>query len=140
MCLQLRIESQPAFANCLCSYFLFLSLNKYLALLWSFWYTSHSYRRQNLWIGVLSTGITCFARFITFSWVFFQFVFCMFGNLQSSISQDFQHQSAGKQTDKVRVVDEERSINLETVSVPVDWYQVDFFLQSFSSVITFSWC
>lgn len=51
----------------------------------------------------------------------------MFGNLQSSISQVFQHRSAGKQTaDKVRVVDEERSINLETVSVLVDWYQVEF--------------
>lgn len=50
----------------------------------------------------------------------------MFGNLQSSISQDFWHQSAGKQTDQVRVVDEERSINLEAVSGLVDWYQVEF--------------
>jgi len=50
----------------------------------------------------------------------------LFGNLKSSISQDFRHQTVGKQTDKVRVVDEERSTNLETVSVLVDWYQVEF--------------
>lgn len=62
----------------------------------------------------------------------------MFENLQSSISQDCWHQSAQKQTAKVRVVHGERSINLETVPVLVDWYQVEFFLQSLSPVVTFS--
>lgn len=50
----------------------------------------------------------------------------MFENFQSSISQDCWHQSAQKQTAKESGA-WERSINLETVPVLVDWYQVEFF-------------